>query len=104
MTIKILLIISLLFLTTACKSNPLEASQVAIDQTKILGDNSNVLLIESASLLFETVEGKLPSDGEINQIHDLVVKGYLREAPSDPFEANRYYIIKNGMVEALGAP
>lgn len=97
------LLLLLILVCSACQTT-LETYDKAIDTSLITADNANVMLINSAISISQTISGNKTEDGDVTASHILVEEGYLSIAPSDPWDSNRLYKIVNGKAKALGIP
>jgi len=102
--LTLLLIISISLLGTSCIKKTIQVYDGAKDETKLAADNTNVLIINSAIAMYESINSTKIKDGVIVSSNELITSGYLKNSPSDPWGQNRLYSIKNGKALPLGAP
>jgi len=102
--LAIILIISISILGTSCIKKTIQVYDGAKDEAKITADNTNVLIINSAISMYESMTNTKIPDGPILPSSKLITSGYLKVSPNDPWEQNRVYSIKNGKALPLGAP
>jgi hypothetical protein len=102
-SITISLMLFLVLLCSACQTT-IQTYDKAIDTSLVTADNSNVMLINSAITVFQSLTGNKIEDSDVTASHLLVEEGYLNLAPSDPWDSNRSYKIVNGKAKALGMP
>jgi len=102
--LTIILIISISILGTSCVKKTIQVYDGAKDETKITADTTNVLIINSAIAMYESINNTKIKDGLIISSSELITSGYLKTSPSDPWGQNRLYSIKDGKALPLGAP
>lgn len=93
----------ILVFLSSCQET-LETYDQAIDTSLVTADNANVMLINSAITIYQSITGNKIDDGDVIASHILVEEGYLNVAPSDPWDNNRVYKIINGEADSLGLP